>query len=1171
MKKQTNKILSKLLNNKRTRAEKHRGLRMELLEGRQLLAADLSLHNRLIPEDVNKDFTVSPLDALLVINALNRRGKGGGEGEASSANRFVDVSGDGIVSPLDALLVINQLNAEGEDEKLVSYTLQITDTQGNPITRTSVGQTFTVRVLVQDIRPASLATGIFGAGVDLDLVGSELESNLVRFPAVVGQTFSQGIRPGPTLTGSLFAEQGAAGSDEEFNEIGLLATDLFNPPANPTQTVLFFSADFVALKAGTISFAPRPTETADAPTLLFDEDLAIPSANIMYSDPLTLEIQADPTAPVAVNDTTSTSEDISLILAGTGSPVNPPLIQNDTVTAGRTLTVTSVNAIPGVTLGSVSGLTYTPPANFFGQDRVTYTVTDSNGLTSTATVTIDVTPVNDAPIAAPDAASGIENEPVTIAISTLLANDSPGPGEAGQGLSISSVATTEGSVAIVGTNVVYTPATDAVGDRTFTYTLVDAGSPQLSATGTVTVTLEPGVRPFARRDTASTTEISAGQTPTGITINVLGNDAVNVGATPVLVTFDATSARGGTITANPNGTLVYTPAFEFNGPDTFTYTMNDSSATGANSRTTVTVNVADVNDAPTAGNDNATGTEDTPVTIAISTLLANDSPGLGETPADTSTPQTLTLSIPNGSSTQGSAVVSGENVVFTPNANLNGNVTFTYLVTDSGTPALTATATVTVNLAAVNDSPVAGTDRVSTNEDVPLVITNLQTLLANDSAGPSDEPQGLTLVSVSKPVATLGSVAFDSVAGTVTYSPAQNFNGEEIFTYVVRDSEGATGTGTVTVTVNPVNDAPIVGTDNLVAFRGVPLQIPVADLLANDAAGPANANEGSQTLRITAVTSGPNGTVTLNQSTGIITFTPAANYSGPASFQYTVQDSGPTGGLNVNTETGTVSVTVRDFVPTEIKGTVWVDETNDGIIDSAERKLGGVEVTLTGNALGVPIAAQTYITLADGSYRFSNLAPGEYVVTYHRPTYMVDGRDVAGALGDADSLANQFTVNVAQPGGADASGYNFAAVGIESTFARNLDLLASRYFNSNPAMIFQGLYAAIGADNTSLWMAKLDGFDAMVTGEIVLNAAGNRAQLTMVDANQNVYTAELNSNQFVVTTDRTTGNRLVRVLGDASSISFQQISLAAPPAVSINRFLEAIDEIFAQEGWDDVL
>ncbi len=1176
MKKQTNRFFANLQRYKRTRAEKHRGLRMEMLEGRRLMAADtLPLHNGLIATDVNKDFTVSPLDALLVINALHKQSAGqsaSGEGEGSKPS-FVDVSGDGIVSPLDALLVINELNAEGEGNMLVSYTVSITDTSGNPISQVSVGDTFTVRVFVQDIRAASEATGVFSAGADLDLVGSELESNLVRFPALTTQTFLQGISPGSRLNAAKAGSRGADSSDEEFNEVNLLDGDVFapplpdrDPPIDPTRVESFFSANFVALKPGTISFAPNAAETAGAETLLYDDTTAIPTGNIMYSSPVSITIVADATAPVAVNDTVSTPEGTSLILAGAGSTLNPPLTQNDTVTAPRTLTVTAVNVIAGTTQGTVNGLTYIPPTEFNGQDRVTYTVTDSNGLTSTATVTINVTPVNDPPTAAADTFT-IEGDSSGNLLD-VLENDSAGPNET-EALSITAVSAPNNGGTVTRTNnntaLLYSPAAGFDGTETFTYTVTDG---QFTSTATVTITVEPGVRPFARRDTATIAEVSAGETGS-VSIDVLANDLVNPGTGVAALLVSFAQPANGTVTLDDNGTpadasddeLVYVPDFEFNGTDTFTYVMNDTAATGENSTGTVTVTVTDVNDAPTAANDTATGTEDQPVTIAITTLLANDSPGLGET-------NTQTLSITSVSSNDGDVVISGTNVVFTPDDDLNGPLTFSYVATDSGSPALTATAVVTVTLTAQNDPPVTVADNVSTNEDTPLVFA-ASTLAANDSPGPEtatdEDSQTLTVTAVAKPAATLGTVSL--AGGNITYSPAEDFNGTEIFTYTVQDSAGATATGTVTVTVNAINDAPEAGTDSVTAFKGVPLQISVADLLANDSTGADN--EGSQTLSITAVSSPVNGTVSLNAATGIITFTPAADFSGAASFQYTVQDNGPTGGTNQNSSTGTVNVSVQDFIPTDISGTVWVDETNDGVIDSAELRLGGVEVTLTGNSLGVPIAARTYITLADGSYHFDDLGPGQYVVRFQLPTYMIDGRDVAGRMGDADSVNNQFTINVAQPGGSSADGYNFATVGVDASHARQIDLLASRFFMTDPSLVHKGLYAALGADNTALWMTKLDGFDNMVTGEAVLNAAGNRLQLTMVDANQNVYTASLTPSQFVVSTDRTTGNRLVRVLADAASINFQQISLAAPPVVSINRYLEAIDEIFAQEGWSD--
>lgn len=1143
---------------------------MEMLEGRRLMAVDSQpLHNGLIAEDVNRDFSISPLDALLVINALNRSKGPTGEGESGTAKPYVDVSGDGQLSPLDALLVINALNAEGEGTMIVSYTIQITDAAGAPKTQVVVGEKFTVRVFVQDIRPTIDATGVFSAGLDLDIDanGGETESALVQFPSVSTQTFLQGIRGGSRLNSSKAAERGPDGSDEEFNEVSLLdANTSFpafrDPPIDPTRIETFFTAEFLALKPGSLSFTPSPADTAQADTLFYGDNAAIPTSSIMFAAPVTLTIISDPTAPVAANDTVATAEDTPINLGNAG------LTSNDTVTAPRTLMVTAINTIVGTTVGTVSGLTYTPPLNFNGTDRVTYTVADSTGLTSSATVTINVTPVNDPPVAGADAFP-IPGDSTANPLN-VLSNDNAGGGET-QPLTITlvSVPSNGGTVTVVnGTSLSYTPAVGFEGVETFNYTISDG---QATASATVTLTVEPATVPFARRDTASIAEVSAGETGS-VKINVLANDKVNPGAGVKgrLISFNQPS--NGTVTLDDNGTaaddtddqLVYVPNFEFNGSDTFTYVMNDTVGTGANSTGTVVVTVTDVNDVPIAGNDNASGTEDTAVTIAISTLLSNDSPGLGET-------TTQTLSVTPGTSSSGTVSVVGSNVIFTPSAALNGNRTFTYVIADSGTPSLTATGTVTVNLAAVNDAPIAGPDLGSTNEDTELVIT-VASLLTNDAPGrpaATDETgQTLSITGVAKPAATLGSVSLN--AGNITYIPALNFNGVETFTYTLLDSAGATSIGTVTVTVNPINDAPIAGIDSVETSKGLSIQIPVASLLANDVAGPAN-ETGQTPLTITGVSGAVNGMVSLNTNTGIITFTPAADFTGAASFQYTVQDSGPTGGTNVNSGTGTVNVTVRDFVPTDVSGTVWVDETNDGVIDAAERRLGGVEVRLTGSALGVPIAPQTYVTLADGSYRFDDLAPGEYVVRYVTPAYMMDGLDVAGPLGDADNVENQFTIIVAPPGGGSGAGYNFAAIGMEASYGRALDLLASRYFLTNPAMIHKGLYAAVAADNTFLWSAKLDGFDGMVASEVVYSASDNRLILTMVDANQNVFSASLDSRQFVTTTDRDTGNKIFRILGDASSINFVAINRAVPPVVSANRYLEAIDRIFAQEGWDDLL
>ncbi|MEM7313045.1 MAG: Ig-like domain-containing protein, partial [Planctomycetota bacterium] len=114
-----------------------------------------------------------------------------------------------------------------------------------------------------------------------------------------------------------------------------------------------------------------------------------------------------------------------------------------------------------------------------------------------------------------DTADGTEDNAVTIAISSLLSNDSPGAGEDAsaqipQTLTLTSVAaldSSQGSVAISGSNVVYTPAQDFNGDFAFTYTAEDNGTPVLSGTATVTVTMAPvNDAPIAGSDTATGTE-----------------------------------------------------------------------------------------------------------------------------------------------------------------------------------------------------------------------------------------------------------------------------------------------------------------------------------------------------------------------------------------------------------------------------------------------------------------------------------------------------------------------------------------------------------------------------------------------------------------------------------------------------------------------------------------
>ncbi|PKN83099.1 MAG: hypothetical protein CVU47_00390 [Chloroflexi bacterium HGW-Chloroflexi-9] len=195
------------------------------------------------------------------------------------------------------------------------------------------------------------------------------------------------------------------------------------------------------------------------------------------------------------------------------------------------------------------------------------------------------------------------------------------------------------------------------------------------------------------------------------------------------------------------------------------------------------------NQAPVAQNDTATTNEDTPVTIAV---LANDTDADGDTLS--------VASVTNG--TKGTAAVSGTSVVYTPNANLNGSDTFTYVVSD-GT--LTATGTVTVTITPVNDPPVAISDSVTVTKDTAQVIA----VLANDTDVDGD---ALTVASVSLPA---HGTAVITDGTKVTYTPAAGYLGTDAFTYVVSDGSLVSAT-TVSITVQAAT-APPSGTSDKVA------------------------------------------------------------------------------------------------------------------------------------------------------------------------------------------------------------------------------------------------------------------------------------------------------------------------------------------------------------------
>src|SRR5207249_9013341 len=247
---------------------------------------------------------------------------------------------------------------------------------------------------------------------------------------------------------------------------------------------------------------------------------------------------------------------------------------------------------------------------------------------------------------------------------------------------------------------------------------------------------------------------------------VLSNDT-DVDGDP-LTAILITSPSHGTLTLNANGSITYTPAINYNGPDSFTYKANDGTADS--NVATVSITVTPVNDAPVAVNDSYSTNEDTVLTIAAPGVMANDVDVDGDSLTailvTSPTHGTLTLNT-NGS------------LSYTPFANYNGPDSFTYKARDGVLDSNVATVTITVN--PVNDAPVAGNDSYSTNEDAALNVA-APGVLGNDTDVDGD---ALTAVLVSGPshgTLTLGT------NGTITYTPAANYYGLDSFTYKARDA-----------------------------------------------------------------------------------------------------------------------------------------------------------------------------------------------------------------------------------------------------------------------------------------------------------------------------------------------------------------------------------------------
>jgi len=633
-----------------------------------------------------------------------------------------------------------------------------------------------------------------------------------------------------------------------------------------------------------------------------------------------ISINANPLPPVANDDTTATIKNNPVVIDVLVNDFDPdgyliPSTVSITVNPNNG-TITNINTTTGE-------ITYSPNNNFTGTDTFNYQVCDNNGLCDTALVTItiekdkvpichytgivgdlyvfmrldeaqlqthlphtlDIIPITDRngdgkvykddcdyisnlpPIANNDSVNTNEDTPTTI---NVLANDiavsSPLVPSSVIILSNPSHGTITGIDPITGI-ISYTPNTGYNGTDTFTYRVCDGNGLCDSATVTVNV-LGANLPPIANNDTASTIATDP------VVIGVLLNDSDPDGTlNPASVTVTVPPSNGVITNINPiNGNITYTANPGFYGTDNFTYQVCDNEGLCATATVSITVKAR-----PIAQNDSAFTDKNKPVEVDV---LNNDS-----TPSGTLVPSSVVVTSNPSNGTVTVDSTTGK-ITYNPLTNFTGVDSFEYQVCNSY--GLCDTATVNIGVSS-KLPPVANDDSSTTNQNTPVVIN----ILSNDTA-PSGTINPATVNITSNPAN--GIVTVDSTTGQATYTPNIGFYGTDVFTYIVKDSNGLeSNIATVTITIKA---PPIANNDETNTPYNTPV---VVNILGNDLDP-----DGSLVPSTVAIISDPtHGTIIVDTTNGKVTYTPNTGYYGTDSFTYQVKDND---GLLSNIATATINV-----------------------------------------------------------------------------------------------------------------------------------------------------------------------------------------------------------------------------------------------------------------------
>ncbi len=527
-----------------------------------------------------------------------------------------------------------------------------------------------------------------------------------------------------------------------------------------------------------------------------------------------------------------------------------------------------------LTYNSSGTFTYTPNANFVGDDQFVYEICDNGtpSQCSRATATIKVLQPgegNTAPFAADDAVF-TTGSPINGDVSQ---NDSDLDGNKLTFSIFSNPA--KGTLTMQADGkFVYTPSATASGADQFVYQVCDDGTPSKCSKATVYVTMIVNRTPVAINDYATLTQ---GESVTG---NVLTNDSdpdnnqLSVKTTPI------TGAKHGSVTLSATGAYSYLPNASYVGKDSIVYEVCDNGIPSKCAQAKLVFTVEEIVGDRQATNDINTTIQDQSVTGNV-LMNDNDYPVASSTVTVYQTPLNGSVNL----STNG-------DYTYTPKANFVGEDYFYYIVCNPEPPADCDTMKVTINVLKkeIKNGPIANNDETETTTNTPVASN----LLANDYS-PSNEPLSLNVNPISAP--RYGTVVIEP-NGRYTYTPATGYRGVDYFTYEVCGLiTEICATATVTIQVQHKEEMSIFAADDAFFTYGTAIS---GNLLENDRL-PAN---GVVRTNRNPVTAPKNGTITINID-GTFTYTPNDGFEGVDNFAYEICET--TVGICDN---ATVNITV---------------------------------------------------------------------------------------------------------------------------------------------------------------------------------------------------------------------------------------------------------------------